>query len=190
MKALLTQLAAAALCALSIVPARADILSPNMDAKDTIGMVNSLETKEGFSAQFWLTTDEEIFSAFSRSGAIRGMKPTIEVKRSTPVFVALFLANPGVRSVVIGNDQALLSSDITFDVYSISPGGILSLASKQRSAWKGAPPTPGLVTLAKDRSALSFEAIDASGEYTIVVILHDNVRKIDMKLSRKLTLVD
>jgi len=190
MKAPLISLATAVLCTLAVLPARADILSPNMDAKDTIGLVNSLETKNGLSAQFWMTTDEEIFSTFSRSGAIRGMKPVIQVKRSTPVFLAIFLANPGVRSVTIGTDQTLLSSDVTFDLYLVSPAGVLSLANKQRSAWKGTPPTPGLVTLAKDRGVLNFEAIDASGEYTVVVILHDNVRKIDMKLARKLELID
>ncbi len=190
MKTRLLQLAALAWCALAILPARADILSPGMDAKNSIGFVSSLETKDGFSAQFWMTTDEEIFATWARSGAIRGLKPTIQVKRNIPVYLALFLANPGVRSVSVGGDQPRLSSDVTFDLYIISPAGVLSLANKQRSAWKGTPPTSGLVNLALDRGVLGFEAIDPVGEYTIVVVLHDNVRKIDMKLSRKLDLVE
>lgn len=187
---LLKQLAVLALCALAALPARADLLTPGMDAKDAIGFVNSLETKDGFSAQFWMTTDEEIFSTWARSGAIRGLKPAAQVKRNTPVYLALFLANPGVRSVAVTRDQTHLSSDVTFDLYIISPTGVLSLANKQRAGWKGTPPTPGLVTLAKDRGVLSFEAIDPLGEYTVVVILHDNVRKIDMKLMRKLVLAE
>ena len=37
---------------------------------------------------------------------------------------------------------------------------------------------------------LNFEVIDPTGQYTIVVMLHDNVRKTDMKLVRKLELVE
>ncbi|MDD5350895.1 MAG: hypothetical protein PHQ12_11855 [Chthoniobacteraceae bacterium] len=187
---LFKQLAALALCACAVLPARADLLSPNMDSKDAIGFVNSLETKDGISAQFWMTTDEEIFSTYSRSGAIRGLKPTVKVKRNTPIYLALFMANPGVRSVTLAREQTVLSSDVTFDLYIINPAGVLSLANKQRAGWKGTPPTPGLVTLAKDRGVLNFEAIDPLGEYAVVVILHDNVRKSDMKLMRKLELVE
>ena len=177
--------------ALATTRVPADILSPGMEVTDTIGTIGSLETKNGVSAQFWMTTDEQIFLTWAKSSSIRNLKPTIQVKRNTPVFLALFLANPGVKTVVAPvSGKINSSSDVTFDLYIISPNGSLSLANKQRVAWKGTPPSPGLVFLAKDRGVLNFEVIDPLGEYTIVLVLRDNVRKVDMKLSRKLELVE
>lgn len=184
-------LALSTLLGLAPLMAPGDILSPDMNVKDTLGQVNSMETKDGFSAQFWMTTDEQIFSTWARSGAIRNLKPIIQLKRNTPVFLALFMANPGIRSIMaVAGGKPLRSSDVTFDLYIISPNGTLSLANKQRAGWKGEPPAPGLIYLAKDRGVLNFEPIDPLGEYTVVVILHDNVRKMDMKLVRKLELVE
>ena len=171
--------------------APADLLTPGMEVTDTIGQINSLETKNGFSAQFWVTTDEQVFLTWAKNSSIRNLKPTIEVKRNTPIYLALFLANPGVKSVTSPiNGKVSNLSDVTFDLYIVSPDGTLSVASKQRGAWKGAPPSPGLVTLAKDRGVLNFEAIDPLGEYTIVLVVRDNVRKVDMKLTRKFQLVE
>ncbi|MEI6562594.1 MAG: hypothetical protein WCO68_11030 [Verrucomicrobiota bacterium] len=158
---------------------------------DVISQIGGLETKDGFSAQFWMTTDEQVFYTWAKGSSIRSLKPTIKVKRNIPVFLALFLANPGVKSVVAPvSGKINTSSDVTCDLYLISPNGTLSLASKQRVAWKGVPPAPGLVCLARDRGALSFEVIDPLGEYTLVLVVRDNVRKLEMKLSRKLELVD
>ena len=168
-----------------------NLSSPMLPTSDTIGLVNNLETKNGFSAQFWMTTDEQIFLTWEKSGAIRSLKPSIQIKRNTPIFLALFMANPGVKSIVSPLTGATRSrSDVTFDLYLISPNGTLALADTQRVGWRGSPPSPGLVYLAKDRGSISFEVIDPLGEYTVVLIIHDNVRKVDMKLARKLDLVD
>ena len=165
-------------------------MNPKLDAHDAIVQINSLETKGGFSAQFWVTTDDQIFTTWARAGAIRDLRPTVKIKRNVPAYMAVFLANPGIRTAVKSAGKTRSFSDVTFDLYIISPGGVLSLANKKRVGWKGAPPSPGLVYLAKDKATLNFEAIDVTGEYTIVVLIHDNIRKVDMKLSRKLDLVD
>jgi len=158
---------------------------------NVINQIGGMETKDGFSAQFWMTPDEQVFYAWAKSGSIRNLKTTLQVKRNTPVFLALFLANPGIKSVIAPlSGQINTSSDVTFDLYIISPNGTLSLASKQRVAWKGTPPAPGLVFMSRDIGTLNFEAIDPLGEYTIVIVIRDNVRKMDMKLSRKLVVVD
>jgi len=191
MKTPLVKKCAALVCfALATSMAPADILAPGMASTDTIGQVNSLETVDGFSAQFWMTTEEQIFTTWAKTGAIRGLKPTIQVKRNTPIYLALFMANPGVRSIARSAGNPDLISDVTFDLYIINPAGALSLANKARVGWSGAPPAPKLVYLAKDRGVLNFEIIDPLGQYTIVVMLHDNVRKADMKLIRKLELVE
>lgn len=176
---------------LLIVPSvRADVFS-NDNGADALGQVKSMETKDGFSAQFWLTSDEQIFVGWMKTGMMRSLKPISEVKRNTPVYFALFLANPGIRRVVkVNNLKAKCTSDVTFDLFLITPAGNVCLADKQRVAWKGTPPAPELVYLAKDRGVISFEAIDPLGEYTVVVVLHDNVRKVDIKLIRKLTLTE
>lgn len=169
----------------------ADLTSQNMSGGDAISTVKSMETKGGVSAQFWLTTDEQIFAGWMKTGMIRSLKPVSEVKRNTPVYFALFLANPGIRRVVKADAlKPKLSSDVTFDLFLITPGGNVCLADRQRVAWKGTPPAPELVYLAKDRGMISFEAIDALGEYTVIVVLHDNILKMDMKLMRKLVLTD
>ena len=177
--------------ALAMDQAPADILSPEVGGTNAIAQIENLETQDGFSAQFWMTTEEQIFTTWSQTSAIRNLKPTLQVQRNTPVYLALFMANPGVRSVVKKRGaKPVFSSDITFDLYVINPSGIVSLASKQRVGWRGSPPSPGLVNLAKDRGVLNFEAIDPLGEYTVVLMVHDNIRKVDMKLTRKLKVED
>ena len=174
--------------ALGISAAQGDMLTPGADTRSILGRVDVLETKDGFSAQFWMTSEDQIFSTWTTAGAIRNLKPTISVKRHVPVYLALFLANPGVKegpSAAVGP-----TSNVTCDLYVVNPNGALCLADRQRSAWRGASPSPGLVVLAKDRGILSFEAIDPLGDYTIVVVVHDNIRKVDIKLMRKLRLTD
>ena len=191
MKKMGKKFAALALFALVTGRAPADILTPGMDAAESLVEITSLKTQNGFSAQFWMTTDEQIFTSWAKTGEIPGLKPSLELKRNTPIYLALFMANPGVRKVVNAKSKkGNLSSDVTFDLYIVSPGGVLSLATRKRVGWKGAPPSPGLVFLAKDRGVLDFEAIDPLGEYTIVLVVHDNIRKTDMKLTRRLALVD
>ena len=170
--------------------ASGDLLSPKLGAPDAITQINSLETKNGISAQFWVTTDDQIFLTWSEGAAIRNLKPTLQVKRNTPVYLALFLANPGVRTVIRTVGKPRYLSDVTFDMYTLNPNGVLTLAYKQRIGWKGTPPAPGLVYLAKNRGVLNFEAIDPLGEYTVVMMVHDNIRKVDIRLVRKLKLVD
>lgn len=187
---LLSKVAVVGLTLIALATGHADLLTPGMGGGDSIGSVKSMETKGGVSAQFWLTSDEQIFSAWTKSGSIRNLKPITEVKRNTPVFLALFLANPGVRRRVLATGKVKSTSDVSFDLFLITPAGSLCLADKQRTAWKGTAPAPQLVYLAKDRGFLGFEAIDPLGEYTVIVIVHDNVQKVDIKLTRKLVLVD
>jgi hypothetical protein len=190
-KPMLKLLAVAGLCILPFQGGWADILSKNMESDQTVTQIRSMETKNGVSAQFWLTADEQIFAGWMKTGMLRNLKPITEIKRNTPVYFALFLANPGIRRVVTANSlKPKCSSDVTFDLFLITPGANVCLADKQRVAWKGTPPAPELVYLAKDRGVISFEAIDPLGEYTVVVVVHDNVLKTDMKLARKLTLKD
>jgi len=176
---------------LAVLPARADNRAPVMDADRAFWRVPGMKTDEnGFSAQFWMTTDEAVFNSWVRSGAIRNLVPAAKVKRSVPVHMALFLANPGVRRIAMPKSEPQFFSDVSFDLYLVSPSNTLNFASRNRTAWKGTPPSPGLVSLAADRVTLNFEAIDKPGEYTIFVVLTDNVRKTTMKLERKLELVD
>jgi len=167
-----------------------DILHPGMTEKDIISSVKAMETSDGFSAQFWITTDEQVFVSWSQNTAIRELKPITEVKRNTPVYLALFMANPGVRRKSMSATSGRKISDVTFDLFIINPNGTLTLSNKQKVGWRGLPPAPQLVYLAQDRGTLNFETIDPLGEYTIVLIVHDNVRKVDMRLIRTLKLVD
>ncbi len=183
-------LALSCLAGLLPLSAGADLLSPDMNAKDAIGRVDSMETKNGLSAQFWLTADEQVFAAWARAGAIRDLKPTLQAKRNVPIFVALFLANPGIRAIMGPDGRETRLCNVTFDLYVIDPNGTLTMANKQRTAWKGEPPPPGLINLAKDKNVLNFEAIDSLGQYTVILIVHDLIRHIDMKLSRKVELMD
>jgi len=188
---MLKKLTALGLLALATASAPADISNPTQAGRNTIGQVTNMETKDGFSAQFWMTTDEQIFSSWTKPGALRNLKPIDEIKRNTPIYLALFVANPGAKGPTNpGAKQSTATSDVTFDLYVVNPSGALSVAYKQRPGWKGLSPSPGLVYLAKDRGTLNFEAIDPLGEYAVVVIIHDNVRKADIKLTRKLTLVE
>lgn len=188
---MLKKLAAVGLSVLMAQSAWADILSKNMEGSDAVSKVKSLETKSGVSAQFWLTSDEQIFAGWMKAGMLRSLKPISEVKRNMPVYFALFLANPGIRRVVKGNVlKPKCTSDVSFDLFLITPSGNVCLADKQRVAWKGTPPAPELVYLSKDRGMISFEAIDPLGEYTVIVVLHDNILKMDMKLARKLVLTE
>jgi hypothetical protein len=86
-----------------------DILNENMKSNDSIGLIKALETKDGLSAQFWMTTSEQIFTAWSKTTAIRDLRPVAEIKRNVPVYVAVFIANPGVRRIVKANNKIRLT---------------------------------------------------------------------------------
>jgi len=186
----LNKLAVLSFFALNAFDLQADIPTLNSKARDTVSMVNNMVTKNGFSAQFWMTTDEHIFSTWAKPGAIRSLKPITSVKRNTPVYLALFIASPGINKVIVQGGASRNSSNVTFDMYIIGPQGNINLTYLQKIAWKGTPPSPGLVYLSRDRGTLYFETIDALGEYTIVVVLHDNIRNTDLELTRKLELVE
>ena len=171
---------------LPLTAVRADLLAPS---RTTIQSVN-LQTVSGFSAQFWMTEDEHLFTGLERSSALRQLKQTTQVKRRTPVYMALFFANPGIRVTPILNRRPHTYSDISFDFYVVNPLGELITVQRGLNAWRGNPPPPGLTHLARDRSSITFEAIDAPGEYTVIVVVHDNVRRVDIKLTRRLELLE
>ena len=88
---MLKKLTALGLLALATASAPADISNPIQAGRNTIGQVTNMETKDGFSAQFWMTTDEQIFSSWTKPGALRNLKPIDEIKRNTPIYLALFV---------------------------------------------------------------------------------------------------
>jgi len=171
-----------------------------LDTKEAVKEAKNFQTEGDFSAQFWMTDDDGIFTSWERSSALRNLKQlplvrpnTFQVKRNKPVYMALFIANPEVRSIQISNRQFYTYSDVTYDFYIFNPRGELMTISKQQAAWRGEPPSPKLVHLARDRSSVTFEAIDPPGEYTVIVIVHDNIRRadnkpVDIRLMRKLEL--
>ena len=54
----------------------------------------------------------------------------------------------------------------------------------------GRPPSQHMVALLYGHPTMTFELIDPVGEYTIKVMVHDTVRKIDIPLTRKIVLQD
>ena len=147
-----------------------------------------MKTKNGFSAQFWVTDRERFFLNWVHSDT-RNLIPVFSTKRGVRLLIAIFAVGMGDRAVTNADGKVKHSSDVTYDFNVKKPDNSDAAEGKDVTGWMGKS-QPHLVQLLYGRPSLFFEATDPSGEYTITVAVHDNVRKVDVTLIRKLVLMD
>jgi len=148
-----------------------------------------LVSKKGFSAQFWTINDEHLFLNWA-PGGLANLYPVKEIKRMTPIYLAIFFESPGDRLIVNQAGDEMKISDVIFHWAVVRPDGTMHSVFGPISAWNGdAPPTRTLQLIA-NRPSLVFQANDPAGRYTVHVLVRDNVRKVDIDLERPLVLRD
>jgi len=151
-----------------------------------------MTVREGFGAQFWITDSDRFFLNWVRSDT-KNLTPISFIRRNVPLFIAIFIVDPGVKKTVIAEGKPKLSSDVTYDFEILRPdgtpypgGGGLNI-----TGWRGRPPAEHLVTLLYDNHVtLNFDLVDPVGEYTIRVLVHDNVKNVTVPLTRTVMLHD
>jgi hypothetical protein len=140
-----------------------------------------LQTKNGFGAQMFLTDSEEMFVKWVKTD-VKSLSALETTHRNHPVYLAVFFANPG--------ETRTGRADVTYDMQILKPDGSKYGEQGNIPAWKGYAPAKHLVELANGKVTVNFEVIDPAGTYTVRIIVHDNVNKIDIPIQRKITLLD
>ena len=161
---------------------------PLAEANQVIIPNDWLKTTDGFGAQFWVTDREGFFLTWVNSDT-RNFVPVISTKRGVRLLIAIFAAGMGDRATANSDGKIKHSSDVTYDFNVKKPDGSDAGEGKNITGWRGKS-QPHLIQLLYGRPSLYFEATDPAGEYTVTVTVHDNVRKVDLTLTRKLLLVD
>ena len=146
-------------------------------------------TKDGFSAQFWITDSEEFFLNWVHED-VRNLNSVASTKRGRSLYIALFIADPGKVNRRVKGKGLVPTSDVTYDFLVLRPDGTVYGSGKQLVAWSGAAPSPHLVHLANGKVMIMLDEIDPPGEYTVNVLVTDNVNKTAIQLQRKFSLED
>ena len=147
--------------------------------------------KEGFGAHFWLTDSDRFYLNWVHADT-RNLTPVVVTHRNVPLFIAVFIVDPGIKKVILFDGKEKLTSDVTYDFQILKPDGSQypNGAGRNITGWTKRPPPPHLVQLLYGRATITFELIDPIGEYTVNIVVHDNVRKVDIPLQRKVQLVE
>jgi hypothetical protein len=158
---------------------------------------DELKIRNGFGAQFWVTDSEIFFLNWLRTD-IRNLAPVTRTRRNIPLYIAVFVLNPGSHRI-----KGAKRCDVTYDYEVLRPDGGCLDAGKSYIAWASKPPPPAIIELALGNTPAEqtgdkrmmlpyprviFGVIDPPGEYIVNVLVHDNVKKVDIALQRKLLL--
>jgi len=154
-------------------PSMGDIVKPHM--------------KDGFGAEFWIVDDNENVERWYPED-LRGLQPALVTVRHKPLRLLVFLVDPGHMRTTDHDGNVMIVSDVTYDVAVIQPTGQIKDGCKAVTGWSGSAPSPHLMHVAKGTIKVSFEALDPLGTYTVAVLVHDNIRKVDIPLSHTIKL--
>jgi hypothetical protein len=160
--------------------------------KEGAGSIKAKEmvTNREFAAQFWLVSDDRAWLRWSEAD-IRQLNPVSVTHRNKPVNVALFFVNAGEIEGYLQRDDELVKTrltNVTFDLRVNRPDGHVYRYA-DLPGWQKLAPAPYMMKLAQAKATISFDT-EPLGVYTIEVVVHDKVRKVDIALRRTLEVIE
>ena len=162
----------AAVCCFLAVPAV--LFAQQQQAPAAISEIKSMPTKDGFSAQLYLTTNENIFQEWVPD--LR-LPPVVKVGRNKPILTLILIANPGADGEGLAH--------VVYDLVIKKPDGTIYAEAPNMPGWAGRkPPPPGLVELARGSVTIRIEGDDPAGRYSVEATIHDNVKGCWIKMVR------
>ena len=145
-----------------------------------------LKTNQGFSAEFFMT-DEPISARLHPDDVLKTRHITT-TKRTSPVHVALFFANPGPSHTIDHKGKEFVFADVRYDLLITRPDGGEYFHQKDIRAWSDTMPAQHLLHVSRSIVTISFESIDPKGTYTVEMVVHDKSRDISIPLRHTITL--
>ena len=146
-----------------------------------------MKMKKGFGTQFWLTTDDHVFLNWA-PGGMQNLVPVKQVRRGTPIYLAIFFVNPAVGSRTNADGLATPFSSVEYRWGVEKPDGTKIAIPKPIHGWGGVKPTAATIQLADGRPCLTLDVMDPPGYYTFHVQVHDAVSGTDIDLERAVVL--
>jgi len=174
---------------LAPISALADDKPFSQDARPVIDDIVKPQMKDGFGAEFWIIDDGNSVEKLIPED-LRGVQPAYAATRHKPLRLLVFILNPGHIPTVDYSGNEINAADVTYDLTVQQPDGHFKDGCKGMTGWSGAAPTSHLTHIAKATIKIVFEAIDPPGTYTFTVVVHDNVRKVDITLTHRVRLRD
>jgi len=136
------------------------------------------KTRDGFGAMMTFTDDEKVFENWQKPEQPK-IRNVSTAQRGVPVHVLVIFANPG--------RDAKGESDVTYDAKALKPDGSVYGEFKDLEALKGEGAPSMYLQLAPAAMAIRIEPEDPAGVYTVEIVVHDNVRKVELKLKDTFT---
>jgi hypothetical protein len=134
------------------------------------------KAKNGFGAMVLLTEDEGFFERWNTPDPPHLDRLT-KATRGVPVHVVVIFAGPGRNE----NGKA----NVTYDAKVLSPDGSTYCEFNNLEALKGAGAPDQFLQIPPQSVAIRIEPEDPAGTYHVVIAIHDNVRKVELKLTEK-----
>ena len=166
--------------------------APTLTSPEQVLVENRhMTVKDGFGAQFWLTSSDRFFMNWVKADT-RNLTPVAATRRSIPLYLAVFIVDPGVKKTVRPDGTFKLISDVTYDFQVFKPDGTPypGGGAQNVTGLSGRPSAQHMVTLLYGKATVTFDLIDQPGDYTIKVVVHDNIRQIHIPLTRTVALQD
>ena len=147
---------------------------PLKDGKPVTGP--NIASKQGFTAQLWLTEHEEFFHKFAQGGDVR-FDGTTNARRDVPVFITFFITGPGL--------DASGAADVAADITVRKPDGTIYFQAKDAPCWSAKYPySPESTQVADAKVKLRIEPKDPAGQYSVEATIRDKIKKIDLSLKK------
>ena len=145
------------------------------DGKSAADTENRKSEKD-FGAQLLLTEDEKFFNDWNKPET-PNVSLADRARRNIPLFTVLIFSNPGLDKTE--------SADVTADTTVSKPDGTVYAEHKDMVCWKGSyVAAPFSLQLSKSRLGIRIEPQDPAGTYSVEVAVHDNIKKVELKLHK------
>lgn len=164
--------------AVAAVPATFSVSDQGWVVSDQQGPEDTGRTVDGLSAMLLVDTPGLLKKWSGPVNSFEHASKTSAAREQQLVAAVLF-ANPGIN--IDG------TSDITGDFRVLAPDGAIYGAQEGARIWEGDHPAQNMLELGLQVMGIRIEPGDPSGTYTVECVVHDNLKKVSIRLARRFT---
>ncbi len=143
--------------------------------RDVQSNTDNIKAINNFGAQLYLVGDETFFQDW-RKPEIPTITPVSLTVRNQPLYTAVIFYGPA------RDDKGLCN--VSYDITVKRPDGSLFAERKSMIGWQNLAPDERQLMLGRNYLNIDLAPTDPSGIYTVEVLVHDNVGRVDLPLKQ------
>ena len=143
--------------------------------RDVQSNTDNIKAVGNFGAQLYLITDDNFFQDW-RKPEIPSITPIQLIVRNQPLYTVVIFYGPA------RDDKGLCN--VSYDITVKRPDGTTFTERKSMVGWQNLAPDERELMLGRNYLNISLAPTDPAGIYTVEMLVHDNVGRVDLPLKQ------